>query len=36
MVCPGKVSCLAVSPDACYCVAAVEEKICIWQVSKWV
>jgi pre-rRNA-processing protein IPI3 len=33
VVCPGKVTALSVSPDGIYCVAAVAEKIHIWQVS---
>ncbi|XP_064625607.1 WD repeat-containing protein 18-like [Lineus longissimus] len=33
IVCPGKVSSLAVSPDGHYCVAGISEKIHIWQVS---
>ena len=32
IVCPGRVSAMATSPDALYCVAAVEEKIHVWQV----
>ena len=33
MVCPGRVTALAVTPDGNYCVAAVAEKIHVWQVS---
>ena len=33
MVCPGRVTALAVTPDGNYCVAAVAEKIHIWQVG---
>ncbi|XP_013403336.1 WD repeat-containing protein 18 [Lingula anatina] len=32
MVCPGRVSGLAVSPEGSYCVAAVDEKLHLWQV----
>ncbi|KAK3576318.1 hypothetical protein CHS0354_034010 [Potamilus streckersoni] len=32
LVCPGKVTSLAVSPEGLYCVAAVAEKIHVWQV----
>ena len=33
-VVPGKVSALCLSPDALYCVAAIQELIHVWQVSK--
>ncbi|XP_071953519.1 WD repeat-containing protein 18-like [Antedon mediterranea] len=33
MICPGVVNCLTVSPDGSYCVAAISEKIYIWQFS---
>ena len=33
MVCPGRVTALAVTPDGNYCVAAIAEKIHIWQVK---
>ena len=32
IVCPGRVTALAVTPDGDYCVAAIAEKIHIWQV----
>ena len=32
IVCPGRVSAIATSPGALYCVAAIEEKIHVWQV----
>ena len=32
MACPGRVQALAVSPDGNYCVAAIAEKIHVWQV----
>ena len=32
IVCPGRVSAMATSPDALYCVAAIGEKIHVWQV----
>ena len=32
IVCPGPVTSLAVSPDGIWCVAAVAEKIHVWQV----
>lgn len=32
MVCPGRVTALSVTPDGNYCVAAIAEKIHIWQV----
>ncbi|XP_074611878.1 WD repeat-containing protein 18-like [Acropora palmata] len=31
LVCPGRVSCMACSPDGVYCVVACTEKIYIWQ-----
>ena len=34
IVTPGRVSAMATSPDGFYCVAAIEEKIHIWQVIK--
>nr|XP_050031371.1 WD repeat-containing protein 18-like [Dermacentor andersoni] len=33
IVCPGKVSALAASPDGLYCVAGIGDKIYLWQVS---
>ncbi|GFG34181.1 hypothetical protein Cfor_08160 [Coptotermes formosanus] len=33
LVCPGHVSSLAVSPDGCYCVAAVAEKLHVWHIA---
>lgn len=33
VVFPKKISSLAVSPDGCFCVAGIEEKIYVWQVS---
>jgi len=33
IVCPGKVTAMCVSPDGLYCVAAVAEKIHVWQLS---
>jgi len=33
MVCPGRVTALTVSPDGNYCVAGIEEKLHVWQVS---
>ena len=33
IVCPGKISSLAVSPDGNYCVVALLEKIYIWQIT---
>ncbi|KAH6922842.1 hypothetical protein HPB50_019844 [Hyalomma asiaticum] len=33
IVCPGRVSALAASPDGLHCVAGIEEKIYLWQVS---
>ena len=32
MVCPGRVTALDVTPDGAYCIAAISEKIHIWQV----
>ncbi|KDR21830.1 WD repeat-containing protein 18 [Zootermopsis nevadensis] len=32
-VCPGRVTSMAVSPDGCYCVTAVAEKLHVWQVA---
>ncbi|XP_077546089.1 WD repeat-containing protein 18 [Haemaphysalis longicornis] len=32
IVCPGKVSALATSPDGIHCVAGIQEKIYLWQV----
>ncbi|XP_045160558.2 WD repeat-containing protein 18-like [Mercenaria mercenaria] len=32
IICPGRVTALAVSPDGTYCIAAVGEKIHLWQV----
>ena len=32
LICPGKVTSVACSPDGAYCVAACGEKIYIWQV----
>lgn len=32
MVCPGKVTALAASPDGSHCVAGIQEKIYVWQV----
>lgn len=33
MVCPGPVNALSVSPSGDYCVASVEERLHVWQVS---
>lgn len=33
LVCPGRVSSLAVSPDGYYCVTAVAEKLHVWQIA---
>lgn len=33
LVCPGHVSSLAVSPDGCYCVTAVAEKLHVWHIA---
>ncbi|XP_074641136.1 WD repeat-containing protein 18-like [Tubulanus polymorphus] len=33
IVCPGKVNALAISPDGNYCVAAIAEKLHIWQIK---
>lgn len=33
IVCPGRVSALAASPDGLHCVAGIEDKIYLWQVS---
>jgi len=33
IVCPGKISCLVVSPCGTYCVVALQEKIYVWHVS---
>lgn len=33
LVCPGRVTSLAVSPDGCYCVTAVAEKLHVWQIA---
>ncbi|CAN8001743.1 unnamed protein product [Ixodes hexagonus] len=33
MVCPGKVTALAASPDGSHCAAGIQEKIYVWQVS---
>ncbi|KAH9364329.1 hypothetical protein HPB48_001290 [Haemaphysalis longicornis] len=35
IVCPGKVSALATSPDGIHCVAGIQEKIYLWQVLVW-
>ncbi|XP_041359001.1 WD repeat-containing protein 18-like [Gigantopelta aegis] len=32
IVCPGRVTSLAVSPDGSYCVAGIAEKLHVWQV----
>jgi len=32
MVCAGRVTALAVSPDGKYCVGAIAEKLHVWQV----
>ena len=32
-MCAGKVTAMTVSPDGRYCVAAIAEKLHIWQVS---
>lgn len=34
MVCPGKVTALAASPDGSHCVAGIQEKIYVWQVRE--
>ncbi|XP_065648654.1 WD repeat-containing protein 18 isoform X2 [Hydra vulgaris] len=33
IVCPGKISSLAVSPDGHYCIVALVEKIYVWQIN---
>ena len=33
IVCPGRVSALAATPDGAYCVAAIAEKIHVWEVN---
>ena len=33
MVCPGNISALDITEDGCYIVAAIAEKIYIWQVN---
>ncbi|PNF43726.1 WD repeat-containing protein 18 [Cryptotermes secundus] len=33
LVCPGCVTSVAVSPDGCYCVTAVAEKLHVWQIA---
>lgn len=33
LVCPGLVTSVAVSPDGCYCVTAVAEKLHVWQIA---
>jgi pre-rRNA-processing protein IPI3 len=33
LVCPGSVTAVAVSPDGCYCVTAVAEKLHVWQIA---
>ena len=34
IVCPGRVTSLAVSPDGSYCVAGIAEKLHVWQVLR--
>ena len=33
IVCPGKVSALAISPDGLFCTAGISDKVYIWEVS---
>ncbi|EDV23149.1 uncharacterized protein TRIADDRAFT_58140 [Trichoplax adhaerens] len=33
IACPGKITALACSQDSAYCVAAIEEKVYVWQLS---
>ena len=33
IVCPGRVSALAVSPDGLFCIASIADKVYIWEVS---
>ncbi|KAG1714664.1 Iduronate 2-sulfatase [Nymphon striatum] len=33
LICPGRITAMAVSPDGLYCAVAVDEKIHIWQMS---
>jgi len=33
IVCPGKITCLTVSPDGNYCIVALVDKIYIWQIA---
>ena len=33
IVCPGRVSALAVSPDGLFCIAGIADKVYIWEVS---
>lgn len=35
VICPGRVTALAVTPDGAFCVVAVGEKIFIWQVGSF-
>jgi len=36
MVCVGKVTAMTTSPDGRYCVAAIAEKLHVWQVCECV
>lgn len=33
VICPGKISCLATTPDALFCIVAISDKCYIWHVS---
>ncbi|KAK7100264.1 WD repeat-containing protein 18-like [Littorina saxatilis] len=33
LVCPGKVSTITISPDGLFCIAAIAEKVYIWEMS---
>ncbi|XP_069686456.1 WD repeat-containing protein 18-like isoform X1 [Periplaneta americana] len=33
LVCPGRVTSLAVSPDGCYCVTGIAENLHVWQAA---
>jgi len=36
MVCVGKVTAMTTSPDGRYCIAAIAEKLHVWQVCLYV
>lgn len=33
IICPGRIGALTVTPDGVYCIASIEEKVYIWQVT---